>query len=349
MPNADNDLYEFGSFRLDIADQRLFRDGKPLHLEKKALGVLVVLVQSEGRLVTRDELTEKVWGAGVYVDPNTVSTQVAAVRRTLGKKWADKYIQTEHGRGYRFTAEVRVVERTTARTLAGNGESEAKPDEPKPHSFSAFPTEQPPRSTEEMEQTDFVPVPVTPKKRIRTKRLLLIAISIVALVAVFTVGFYLWRQSEEETVKRTLLDSQLYETLEIYTNPNEFSKDWLKKYWVTEEQGGMEIKRVITAVEGLRNKGRRYGKDSKSENFEFRYVKLSWLGNQAEISTNESWYLPMYDKDGNRVTGRREYQTFLAIYFLEKRQGRWLIQRTTVPRPAPSPTVMPQSSLSPTP
>lgn len=110
MSNVINQLYEFGPFRLVPADRLLLRDGQSISLPPKAFDILVVLIQRSGHLVDKQQLIESVW-PGVFVEEGNISVMIHALRKALGTNRGDrKYIETVSKRGYRFVAEVRLIE-----------------------------------------------------------------------------------------------------------------------------------------------------------------------------------------------------------------------------------------------
>ena len=97
--------YTFGPFRLDVADQRLTRDGVPVPLPPKEFDTLLCLVEARGRLVTQQELLARVW-PGVNVEIGTIAQRISALRKALGRDEAGRdYIETVPRRGYRLAAE----------------------------------------------------------------------------------------------------------------------------------------------------------------------------------------------------------------------------------------------------
>ena len=100
---AGGDL-EFGRFRVLLRRRHLLADGVPVELGTRAFEVLLALLEADGSLVTKEELTSRVW-PGVVVAEENLRVQVAALRKALG---ADRdLIRTEFGRGYRFTGALR--------------------------------------------------------------------------------------------------------------------------------------------------------------------------------------------------------------------------------------------------
>ncbi len=100
-------LYEFGPFRLDTAERRLWREGDALALTPKAFDTLVVLVERSGQLVEKEELMEALW-PDQFVEEANLTNNVWALRKALGEDGhGSGYIETVPKRGYRFTARVR--------------------------------------------------------------------------------------------------------------------------------------------------------------------------------------------------------------------------------------------------
>ena len=100
-------LYEFGPFVLDTAQQRLTRGETVVQLTPKTYDTLLVLVENHGRLLTKDELMKAVWPDS-FVDESNLTQQVSMIRRALGETGGERrYIATIAGRGYRFEAPVK--------------------------------------------------------------------------------------------------------------------------------------------------------------------------------------------------------------------------------------------------
>ncbi len=102
--------YAFPPFHLDVADERLFEDGAPVRLGGKALAVLRCLVSEPGRLVTKDQLLARAWPA-TAVSEAVLTTAMRELRRALrDDARAPRFVETVHGRGYRFIAPVMASE-----------------------------------------------------------------------------------------------------------------------------------------------------------------------------------------------------------------------------------------------
>ncbi|WFU45916.1 winged helix-turn-helix domain-containing protein (plasmid) [Bradyrhizobium sp. CB82] len=94
--------YAFGPFRLDVDGQLLFRHSELLPLGGRAVGLLHLLIQNAGQVVSKDVLIETAW-SGLVVEESNLSVQIAALRRSLSvEKGADCWIETLARRGYRY-------------------------------------------------------------------------------------------------------------------------------------------------------------------------------------------------------------------------------------------------------
>jgi DNA-binding winged helix-turn-helix (wHTH) protein len=103
-PAAADAMLEFGRFRILLRRRQLVADGVPVELGTRAFDLLLVLLEADGSLVTKEELMSRVWPGTVVAEEN-LKVQIFALRKALGKD--RDFIRTEFRRGYRFTAAVR--------------------------------------------------------------------------------------------------------------------------------------------------------------------------------------------------------------------------------------------------
>jgi TolB-like protein len=116
-------LYRFESFELDTARVELRENGEARPVERQVFALLALLVENRERLVSKDEILEKVWD-GRIVSEAAVSSRVKSARQALGDDGkSQRFIRTVHRQGFRFVASVRaerdepvVVETTTGPT-----------------------------------------------------------------------------------------------------------------------------------------------------------------------------------------------------------------------------------------
>jgi DNA-binding winged helix-turn-helix (wHTH) protein/TolB-like protein/Tfp pilus assembly protein PilF len=103
-------VYEFGEFRLDTGKQRLLRGDQMVALTPRAVETLRVLIEHRGELVERDALLAAVW-RDVVVEDGNLTVTVSMIRKALGDDPNDRrFIETVPRLGYKFVADVRVVE-----------------------------------------------------------------------------------------------------------------------------------------------------------------------------------------------------------------------------------------------
>lgn len=102
-------IYRFGAFELDLVAVELRADGIARSLEPQVFRLLALLIENHGRLVSKDEIIEKVWDGRVVSDA-AVASRVKSARQALGDDGlGQRFIKTVHRRGFRFVAEVRVT------------------------------------------------------------------------------------------------------------------------------------------------------------------------------------------------------------------------------------------------
>ena len=137
-------MKSFHAFRLDTANQCLWRGQERVSIPPKPYDMLRYLVQNPGRLVTHDELLEKLWPE-TYVNPELIRKYILDIRKVLGDR-PDKpeFIETVTKRGYRFIAPVTdesAAESPDSSTPQENErkttEEKAEPDGPRSEQKSA--------------------------------------------------------------------------------------------------------------------------------------------------------------------------------------------------------------------
>lgn len=103
-------IYAFDRFQIDTQRRLLLRDSQPVQLTSKAFDLLLALIESSGREITKDELMETVWSNQIVEDANLTVT-MSHLRKALGEKASEhRFIVTIPGRGYRFVGELKEPE-----------------------------------------------------------------------------------------------------------------------------------------------------------------------------------------------------------------------------------------------
>ena len=103
---AEEQSVQFGPYRLDPANARLWHATQPIRLTPKAFQVLCYLAARPGQLVSKDELFESVW-AETVVSEATLTSAIQEIRKALQDNAREpQYVETVPKRGFRFIGEV---------------------------------------------------------------------------------------------------------------------------------------------------------------------------------------------------------------------------------------------------
>jgi TolB-like protein len=101
-------IYAFGSMELDLAKVELRDNGVPCSIEPQVFALIAYLAEHRDRMVSRDELFEKLW-EGRVVSDSALASRIKSARRVLGDDGrTQSIIKTVHGQGLRFVADVQV-------------------------------------------------------------------------------------------------------------------------------------------------------------------------------------------------------------------------------------------------
>jgi two-component system KDP operon response regulator KdpE len=100
---AAGEVHRFGRFELDLARFELRREGKQLEATHTELKLLTAFIRSRGRVLTREQLLEAVWGSGVFVSDRVVDYHIVALRKKIeDDPAAPRHLVSVRGVGYRF-------------------------------------------------------------------------------------------------------------------------------------------------------------------------------------------------------------------------------------------------------
>ena len=122
-------VYKFGEFQLDCDRFELKCGGMALRVERKPMELLILLASRQGRLVTREEIAQRLWSSVVFVDTeHGINTAIRKLRHLL-RDDADepKFIQTVKGMGYRFIAPIVTIEDSHSELSAPGAVTEDSP------------------------------------------------------------------------------------------------------------------------------------------------------------------------------------------------------------------------------
>jgi two-component system phosphate regulon response regulator PhoB len=93
-----------GLLQLDTSSRRVVSDGVEIHLGPTDYRLLEFFMGHPGRVFSRSQLLDRVWGANVYLEERTVDVHIRRLRKALDKAGVSSYLQTARGHGYRFQA-----------------------------------------------------------------------------------------------------------------------------------------------------------------------------------------------------------------------------------------------------
>ena len=101
--NQDQDLLEVGPIRLNIGKHQVFVSGNPVALPLKEFELLEFLMRNSGRVLTRSQLIDRVWGGDYYGDTKTLDVHIKRLRAKVEAEPANPVlIQTIRGLGYKL-------------------------------------------------------------------------------------------------------------------------------------------------------------------------------------------------------------------------------------------------------
>jgi len=86
---------------IDIPAHKITLDGTVLELTVKEHNILVKLASNPGRIYSREQLLDSIWGVDFIGDPRTVDSHVARLRTKLGS-WGEEHLKTVYGVGYKI-------------------------------------------------------------------------------------------------------------------------------------------------------------------------------------------------------------------------------------------------------
>lgn len=97
------ELFYKGPLRINFSTYEVFVGQRPVKLTLKEFELLRFLVQNPNRVLSRDQLLDRVWGGEVYVDPRTVDVHIRRLRKAIEKNDSKpKWLLTVRGVGYKF-------------------------------------------------------------------------------------------------------------------------------------------------------------------------------------------------------------------------------------------------------
>ncbi len=97
---GDSHLLEHKGMIFDTGKGIVTYEGAQVELTKNEMGILRILLEQKGKIVTRDKLMEKLWESDSFIDDNTLTVNVARLRKKLEETGISDMIKTRKGIGY---------------------------------------------------------------------------------------------------------------------------------------------------------------------------------------------------------------------------------------------------------
>jgi len=100
QPTSAEEVLRFADLAADLVAHRVTRDGRPIHLGPTEFRLLRFFMQHPGRVFSREQLLDQVWGHDVYVEARTVDVHIRRLRKAINFAGAADLVRTVRGAGY---------------------------------------------------------------------------------------------------------------------------------------------------------------------------------------------------------------------------------------------------------
>ena len=104
-PAPADEVLRYGDVVMDLAAHRVRRNGRELHLGPTEFRLLRFFLENPGRVFTREQLLDRVWGRDIYVEPRTVDVHIRRLRKAINGPKERDLIRTVRSAGYALDAE----------------------------------------------------------------------------------------------------------------------------------------------------------------------------------------------------------------------------------------------------
>ncbi|HMO82312.1 MAG TPA: winged helix-turn-helix domain-containing protein [Pyrinomonadaceae bacterium] len=315
MTSAKRPRLCFTVFEFDPDRLTLYFNGEPVKIERKALEVLAVLVNTAGEIVEVQKIIDEVWADNLIgVTPMHVAQSISKLRKTFSMYDPDtEYIETFRGSGYLFKQPV--IDR------------QGEPND---------------RSKGLNEEAELGPTVRGQRANRRGMAYIYVSLAATMFAAVTLAGWKFYGNIDETAeIKRVLEASQKYESLVLYRDPRNIDEAKLNEYWLSEQEYGAEVdlRRIRAGADRLSRENKYYGAESRCEQFEIQSIEISKGGDFATAKTLEKWFLAEYHTDGTLVKNKTVGPYFVH-YILRKDGGQWKIEKSSTARATKPPPII---------
>ena len=99
-PEREDETLKYQDLIMDLASHRVKRNGREVHLGPTEFRLLRHLLENQGRVFSREQLLDMVWGRDVYVEPRTVDVHIRRLRKAINNDNENDLIRTVRAAGY---------------------------------------------------------------------------------------------------------------------------------------------------------------------------------------------------------------------------------------------------------
>ncbi len=104
-PSLAEDHLEYGDISVDLTEHKVTRGGRAVHLGPTEFRLLTTLMERPGRVFSREQLLDLVWGRNIHVEERTVDVHIRRLRKALNNERMPDLIRTVRGAGYSLDLE----------------------------------------------------------------------------------------------------------------------------------------------------------------------------------------------------------------------------------------------------
>ena len=98
--SSESETIEFKDIKMDVNEHKVYRGNQKIHLGPTEYKLLKHLIENPGRVYSREQLLDYVWGHGVYVESRTVDTHIRRLRKAINIAGSKNLIRTVRAAGY---------------------------------------------------------------------------------------------------------------------------------------------------------------------------------------------------------------------------------------------------------
>ncbi|TXH31876.1 MAG: phosphate regulon transcriptional regulatory protein PhoB [Rhodospirillaceae bacterium] len=104
-PQPQGETLSYRDLTMDLITHRVRRTGREIHLGPTEFRLLKFLMENQGRVFSREQLLDSVWGRDIYVEPRTVDVHIRRLRKAINIDGAPDLVRTVRSAGYALDAE----------------------------------------------------------------------------------------------------------------------------------------------------------------------------------------------------------------------------------------------------